>query len=210
MDERILLVKLSDLNNIEIGKGSLLSIRNNSIIVKGNNLPILSSGLNIFVNIYDERVGISPYLCKVSVASRSQLTAQIIRKDPIIERRTALKVRTDLSFYLSKIHRNDEDITEELPSIKINILNLSIGGMLISSNVEFLLNDVIMFYFKYIKSKPILLEGKVIRIDELKDKDDENRITYNYGCRFLSLSSNDEAVLCQYLFDRQLQLYRNK
>jgi len=210
MDERILLVKLFNLANVEIGKGNLLSIRNNALIIKGNNLPILSSGLNIYVNIYDERVGISPYLCKVSVASKSQLTAQIIKKDPIIERRTALKVRTDLSFYLSKIQRNDEDITEKLPNIKINILNLSIGGMLISSNVEFLINDVIMFYFKYINSKPIFLEAKVIRIDELENIDVENRITYNYGCRFLSLSSNNETVLCQYLFDRQLQLYRNK
>jgi len=210
MDERILLVKLFDLNNVEIGKGNLLSNSNNAIIIKGNKLPILSSGKNIYVNIYDERVGISPYLCKVSVASRSQLTAQVVRKDPIIERRTALKVRTDLSFYLSHIHRNDEEITEELPSIKINILNLSIGGMLISSNVNLLINDVIIFLFKYIKIKPILLQAKVIRIDELEDNDDENRITYNYGCRFLSLSSNDETVICQYLFDRQLQLYRNK
>lgn len=210
MDERILLVKLFDLNKVEIGKGRLLSIRNNTILVKGKNLPILSSGLNIVLNIYDELAGISPYLCIVSVASKSQLTAQIIRKDTIIERRTALKVRTDLSFYLSKIHRNDEDITEELPSIKINILNLSIGGMLISSNVEFLLNDIIMFYFKYFKGKPIFLEAKVIRIDKIEDEDDENKITYNYGCCFISLSSNDEAVLCQYLFDRQLQLYRNK
>jgi len=213
MIEKVLLVKLFDLNKVNIGKGTLLSFKNNSIIVKGNNLPILNSGLNIFVQIYDELIGISPYLCKVSVATKNQLTAKIVRKDPIIERRTALKVRTDLSFYVSKLYRNDEDITEELPTIKINILNLSIGGMLISSNFQFLLNDAFTFYFKYYRGKPISLNAKIARIDQSEDsvegEDNVNKLTLNYGCCFLSMSSNDESAICQYLFDRQLQLYRD-
>ena len=211
MNEKILLAKIFDLNKVNIGKGSLLSINKSTIIIKGNYLPILSSGTSIFVQIYDEFAGISPYLCKVSVATKNQLTAQIFRKDPIIERRTALKVRTDLSFYVNKIYRNDEDITEEVPVIKINILNLSIGGMLISSNFKFLTGDVITFYFKYINYKPIHLEAKIVRIDEIEDPDGiENRISHNYGCCFTGITSNEEAVILKYLFERQLQVYRNK
>ncbi len=216
MGDRILLVKLFDLNKENIGRGSLLSINNNTIIVKGNNLPVLDSGLEIFIEIYDELVGISPYLCKVSVGSRHQLNAEILRKYPVIERRNALKVRTDLSFYVSKIHRNGDDITDELPDIKINVLNLSIGGMLISSNIELMIGDVITYYFKYFKYKSISLEAKIIRIDKLESENEnevENKSTSNaknYGCYFLSMSSKDEAIILQYLFDRQLQLYRNK
>jgi len=210
MDERGFLIKLFDLNKVNIGKGELLSINNNTIIVKGNYLPVLSSGINIYVNIYNERVGVSPYFCKVSVASKHQLTAQILKKDLIVERRRALKVRTDLFFYINRIHRNNEDITDDVPIIKINVLNLSIGGMLVLSNYDFLTNDEITFYFKYYKYKPILLEAKIIRIDKLKDEEDETRISLNYGCHFLNISSNDESIMFRYLFDRQIQIYRNK
>jgi len=210
MDERGFLIKLFDLNKVNIGKGELLSINNNTIIVKGNYLPVLSSGINIYVNIYNERVGVSPYFCKVSVTSKHQLTAQILKKDLIVERRRALKVRTDLFFYINRIHRNNEDITDDVPIIKINVLNLSIGGMLVLSNYDFLTNDEITFYFKYYKYKPILLEAKIIRIDKLKDEEDETRISLNYGCHFLNISSNDESIMFRYLFDRQIQIYRNK
>jgi len=212
MEERILLVRLFDLYKTNIGKGILLSLNSDTIIVKGNNLPILNSGLEIFVEIYDELVGISPYLCTVSVGTRNQLTAKIQRKDPVIERRNTLKIKTDLSFYVNSIHRNGEDITEEFPKVKINVLNLSIGGMLISSNIELLVGDIITYYFKYYKYKSIPLEAKIIRIDLLENDDihEHGGNDINYGCYFLSMSGNDESVILQYLFDRQLQLYRNK
>lgn len=212
MEERTLLVKLFDLNKDYIGKGSLLSINSNTIIVKGNNLPILDSRLEILIEIYDELIGISPYLCKVTVGSKHQLNAEIIKKYPVIERRNALKVRTDLSFYVTQIHRNGDDITDDLPDIKINVLNLSIGGMLISSNIELMIGDIITYYFKYYKYKSIPLEAKIIRIDRLEGEDENvsKSNAKNYGCYFLSMSGSDEAVILQYLFDRQLQLYRNK
>lgn len=211
MKEKILLVKLFDLNKVTIGKGILLSMSKNTIIVKGNNLPVLSSGLEIMVNIYDERIGISPYLCEVSVATKNQLTAQIIRRDPIIERRTTLKVRTDLSFYANKLYRDNEDVTDNIPIIKINILNLSIGGMLISSNFNFLVGDIFTFYFKYINYKPIHLEAKVIRIDETQDPDGiEDRVILSYGCIFSGITMTEESIILKYLFERQLQLYKNK
>jgi len=203
MEKKILLVKIFDLNKNTIGKGNLLNIQNNLIIIKGNNLPILSSGFEIIVEIYDELVGISPYLCKVSVGSRHQLNAAIIRKEPIIERRNALKVRTNLSFYVSQINRNDEDITDELPDIKINVLNLSIGGMLISSNIDLILGDVITYYFKYYKYKSVPLEAKIIRIDntdecdanEIGVKEENSDSSKNYGCYFLSMSSSSSMVV---------------
>jgi hypothetical protein len=214
MKERVLLVKIFDLDNNIIGKGSLLGLNSDAIIIKGNNLPVLDSGSNVIIQIFDELVGISPYLCNISVATRNQITAQIIRKDPVIERRNSLKVRTDLSFYVSKIHRNGDDITDELPSVKINVLNLSIGGMLISSNIDLMIGDVITYYFKYHKYKSIPLEAKIIRIDKFRCEkeilEEINNDTENYGCYFISMTNNDESVILQYLFDRQLQLYRNK
>ncbi|WP_326910407.1 PilZ domain-containing protein [Sedimentibacter sp. MB31-C6] len=210
MINRSSLVKIYDFKKEFIGKGRLLNLNKPTIIVKGNNLPVLSYDTKIYIYVYDSLKGIFPYLCKVSVASSKQITANIIGVEPVIERRTALKVNTNLTFYLDKIYRDDEDLTEDLPRIKINLHNLSIRGMLISSNFEFQINDRIIFCFKTFKSTPIFLEAKVIRIDDIIDEETNNVISNNYGCIFLNTSNSDESIILKYLFDRQLQLYKGR
>ncbi|MDD2496447.1 MAG: PilZ domain-containing protein, partial [Tissierellia bacterium] len=134
----------------------------------------------------------------------------IKRSGSIIERRKSLKVRTDLSFYIDSLWRNDKDITKDVPNMKINMLNLSIGGMLISSNYNLKISDIITFNFQYEKPQVVLLKAKIIRIDKIYDEITRNLSILNYGCSFDKLSSFDEAVITKYLYDRQLQLYRNK
>lgn len=204
------IVKIYDEENNFIGNGHLLSINSDIIKVKGDNLPLLKSKTTIVIEIYNEFTGISPHLCEVNVASRNQLNALIIRKDPIIERRNSLKVRTDLSFYIENLYRNDEDITKDVPNMKINMLNLSIGGMLITSNYELMIDDVITFNFQYNNFQIILLKSKIIRIDKVFDHITKKLSALIYGCSFEKMPSYDEAVITKYLYDRQLQLYKNR
>ncbi|MDD4781450.1 MAG: PilZ domain-containing protein [Tissierellia bacterium] len=203
-------VKIYDSDKNLIGKGHLLDINNNTIKVKGHNLPILNSKKEIIIEIYHEFSGINAYYCDVSVAASNQLNANIKRSGSIIERRKSLKVRTDLSFYIDSLWRNDKDITKDVPNMKINMLNLSIGGMLISSNYNLKISDIITFNFQYEKPQVVLLKAKIIRIDKIYDEITRNLSILNYGCSFDKLSSFDEAVITKYLYDRQLQLYRNK
>ncbi|MDW5300025.1 MAG: PilZ domain-containing protein [Sedimentibacter sp.] len=210
MDKLVNLVKIYDNNKNLLGIGQLLNINSATIKIKGDNLPIINSETEVYIEIYDELVGISPYLCKIGVAAKNQLNAHIINKEAIIERRNSLKVRTDLSFYIESLERNDEDITKEVPNMKINMLNLCIGGMLISSNYDLLIDDKITFYFKYAKFQMILIHAKVIRIDIKKDNDNDEIETVNYGCSFSKMARYNESVIIQYLYDRQLQLYRNR
>ncbi len=203
-------VKIYDKNKKLIGVGMLLSIGSSVIKVKGNDLPILKSGSEINIEIYNEFSGIKPYYCKVSLASINQLNAMILRNDPIIERRNSLKVRTDLSLYIDYLYRNDEDVTENVPNLEINILNLSIGGMMISSNYDLLINDIIVFKFQYEKYQVIELKAKVIRIDKIYDSYTKELSAKNYGCMFKKLNSYNESVITKYLYDRQLQLYKNR
>jgi len=210
MDDLELLVKIYDKNKKLLGNGHLLSINSSTIKIKGDDLPILNSRTIVYIEIYNELVGISPYLCEIGVATRNQLNAHIQNKEENVERRNSLKVRTDLSFYIETLTRNDKDITEEVPTMKINILNLSIGGMLISSNYDLLINDKITFHFKYSKFQLILVNAKVIRIDKKKNNDNDELETVNYGCSFAKMARYNESVIMQYLYDRQLQLYRNR
>ena len=210
MDDLGLLVKIYDKNKKLLGNGHLLNINSSTIKIKGDDLPILNSRTVVYIEIYNELVGISPYVCEIGVATKNQLNAHIKNKEENVERRNSLKVRTDLSFYIETLVRNDKDITDEVPNMKVNILNLSIGGMLISSNYDLLFNDIITFHFKYSKFQLILLNAKVIRIDKKKNYDNDELETVNYGCSFAKMARYNESVIMQYLYDRQLQLYRNR
>lgn len=202
-------VRIYDIDKNYLGKGHLLNLSSSIIKIKGRNLPILKSGTQIFIEVYDEFKGISTYCCKISIASYNQLNALIEEKEPVVERRQSLKVRTDLSFYVDALYRNDKDITDDFPNIKINMLNLSIGGILISCNYDLKINDIIIFNFKY-ENNQILLKAKVIRIDKITDSITNEFSNYNYGCKLEKMSLYDEAIITKYLYNRQLQLYKNK
>lgn len=210
MDNPGLLVKVYDDKREELGIGQLLSINSETIRIKGSDLPVITSGTKVHVEIFNELVGISPYVCEIGVASRNQLNAHILSKQDVVERRNSLKVRTDLSFSAESLLRNGKDITTEFPNMKIHVLNLSIGGMLISSNYELFLHDELTFRFQYAKYQIILLHAKVIRIDKKHDPENEDLKIVNYGCAFEKMARYNESVITQYLFDRQLQLYKNR
>lgn len=210
MDTTEKTVKIYDIHKKLLGVGQLLSLNSSMIKVKGFNLPVLNSNTEIYIEIFNEFTGIIPYFCSVSIASLNQLNANILRAEPVKERRRSLKVKTDLSFYIDRIKRNDEDITKSFPGMKINLLNLSIGGMLISSNYDLELNDIIIFKFQHLKYQVILLEAKVIRIDKIFDNKANELSALNYGCIFKKLNSYDENVITKYLYDRQLKLYKNR
>jgi c-di-GMP-binding flagellar brake protein YcgR len=204
------LIKIYDTNKTLLGSGHLLNQNSGTIKVKGINLPIIDANTEIYIEVYDEFKGILPFYCSVIVAASNQLNARILRVEPRHERRSSLKVRTKLSLYIEKLERNNDDITSEVPNMKINLLNLSIGGMLITSNYELKLEDVITFRFQYEKNQIILLKAKVIRIDKVYDPITPDYYNLNYGCMFEKLSSFDETVLTKYLYDRQIQLYKNR
>ncbi|WP_312811739.1 PilZ domain-containing protein [Sedimentibacter sp.] len=201
-------VKVFDEKNKLLCNGHLLGISNRIIMIKGHFLPELKTKKKIVVEIYDFN-GISPYLCEVRLSSTNQLNALIIRKDPITERRNSLKIKTDLSFNIDKLYRKGEDVTEDFKGIKINMLNLSVGGMLISSNYDLLIGDLIMFDFECDENK-IIIKAKIIRIDKKHDSRTKELSAINYGCIFEKMSSFNESVITKYLFDRQLQLYRKE
>ena len=90
------------------------------------------------------------------------------------------------------------------------MLNLSIGGMLVSSNYDLRINDIITFKFQYLKYPIVLIKAKVLRLDKVYDKKTRELAAVNYGCIFKKLRGFDEAIITKYLYDRQLKLYKNR
>jgi c-di-GMP-binding flagellar brake protein YcgR len=203
------IVKIYDEDNKLIGKGYLLNLDAEIIKVKGNGLPILSRKTNVIIDVYNEFTGISRYSCQIELASNNQLNAHIVKKYPDIERRNSLKVRTDLSYQVESLYRNDEDVTENFPNMKIRLINLSIGGMLVSSNYELYINDIITFNFRYEKTA-VLLKAKVIRIDKIYDDNQKILSFCNYGCIFEEMPPHIEKIITRYLYLRQLEMHKDK
>ena len=204
------LVKIFSKNKKFLAKGHILSMNSETIRVKGINLPLIESKSPIIIEMYDDFLGVSTCHCQVSVASEKQLNAFIKSKSPPVERRTSLKVPTDLSFYIESLIRNGEDCTEDFPNTRIDILNLSIGGMLISANYDLYVNDIINFHFYYERNLVILLKAKVIRIDKSYDLHTKELSKKSYGCMFEQLPPSQEAVITKYLYKRQLEIYKDK
>ncbi len=200
-----LLVKIFDENKNYLGKGVLDKISGNVIVIKGNYLPTIPSKTTIFINVYNELTGISVYECAVNIAADMQLTAKIIKQHNTVERRRALKIRTDFNVELRLIMRENK-IVQTVNPVNIKIQNLSIGGLLFTSSTEFFIGDTIVFTFDYYKETPVILDARIIRIDPAKDE-----YSYNsYGCIFNELTRNDENIICKYLYERQLQVYKKK
>lgn len=198
-----LLVKIFDENKNFLGKGVLNKISGNTIIVKGNHLPTIPSKTTIFINIFNELTGISVYECSVGIAADMQLSASIIKQHKTIERRKALKIRTDYDVELRLIMRENK-IVQTTEPVNIKILNLSIGGILFTSSREFHIGDIVVFTFDYYKDSPIILDARIVRIDSTNDETSHD----NYGCVFNELSRTDENIICKYLYERQLQVHK--
>ena len=198
-----LLVKIYDEEKNYLGKGVLNKISGNTIIVKGQHLPTIPSKTTIFINVFNELTGISVYECTVGIAADMQLSAYVVKQHKTIERRRALKIRTDYDVELRLIMRENKIIQTTEP-VKIKILNLSIGGMLFTSNREFTIGDIVVFTFDHYKDNPIILDARIVRIDSPS----EESVNNNYGCVFNELSRNDENIICKYLYERQLQVYK--
>jgi PilZ domain. len=164
INEIILLVKIHDVNNNYLGKGYLEKIEDKTMYIKGANLPKLAIGTNITINVFNELEGVTIYECKVQLGAQMQLTANILKENPTVERRASLKVKTDITLIPSFIRRGDQLLTPS-STVKIKVINLSVGGLGFTSTTEFLVGDVLTIVFNYYRDLPVTLTAKIIRQD---------------------------------------------
>ncbi|QSX07175.1 PilZ domain-containing protein [Sedimentibacter sp. zth1] len=205
MIDNSLLVKIFDRNKQYLGKGKLDKIVGSRIVIKGNNLPIIHSKETIFLNVFNELRGVLIYECIVNIGANMQLTATILKQHGTIERRRTLKIRTAYTTSIRLVIRDNKALSIKDP-IVIKMLNLSIGGMLFTSKETFCINDIITFTFDHYQNCSIDLEAKIIRVDKTIDEYNND----NYGCIFIGVTPYDENVICKYLYERQLQIYKKK
>ena len=183
-------------------RGTLLSRNNNLLLVKGTNLPILPKGKQIKLTLQHPRQGVKHIEGQVEIATDIQINISIKTETPFIERRMSLKVPTDIRFSINNMRHRDEEIVFEKP-MNISVLNLSLGGMLISPDrdYDFTLGDSGYFTFDPYPQCSLSIEFEIVRVDNIGD-------FIVYGCRFFEMLPIEEDVLCKYIYDRQLEIHK--
>lgn len=86
------------------------------------------------------------------------------------------------------------------PAEECRLLNISVGGACVSTGVRHDVGDKLLLWTKLTPdSEPIQVACQIVRINERKYG------SFEYGCRFLSLSEAEEERILQIIFDMQRQ-----
>lgn len=205
MNDKHLLAKVFDVNEIYLGCGTLSSLDDNILTIKGENLPLIPINQTVLIYIYDEFLGVKIHECKINIASEKQINATVIKQFPFIDRRLSLKVRTDIVALLSTVIRENSKIVCHRNKFHIHINNLSIKGMRIDTDHEFKIDDILTTSFGINNTYLFSIQSRIVRCD---GRDNYNKL--NYGCVFYPLPLETENIICRYLFERQLALFKEK
>lgn len=97
-------------------------------------------------------------------------------------------------------HKSDFPVV--IMKTQVCIEDISAGGVMISADKEFSINDQLSFRFE--KSRvPLNLRAMILRKQIVKLRE------YKYGCKFVQISEPDVAMLCEYIYKRQMEIYKS-
>ena len=82
--------------------------------------------------------------------------------------------------------------------------NISASGVLLTSVLSAKKGEHLAFQFSRTDT-PVYLTARILRVDLRPPQ--KGKMTYGYGCRFINLRAQDEALLRSYVFQEERRLY---
>lgn len=165
------------------------------VMLKGADFPIISKGeyINvIFEYITGTRI---KYRTAVDLCTEYQINFHVGEGVVLEERRRSFKINVSINGISSFYLRNDEMFSFD-PPINVSFVNLNLGGAYIRCDFDFEVGDRLMLCF---------LDGKVeLMCDVLRVQKKESGLVDGYGCRFVDISHQQEALITRFIFDCQL------
>jgi hypothetical protein len=138
---------------------------------------------------------------KVTLSTPNQINVNIIKTDDKQERRSYLKVKIQLRTKLLRAYSLGRNGKSYAVNEIIETRDLSLGGVAFYSNGNFFKRQKISIDFNYIKPA-FIAKAEILRKERGSFK---NGYRFKYGCRFLNISSEEERVLCEFVFRTQLE-----
>ncbi|MDR1604613.1 MAG: PilZ domain-containing protein [Gracilibacteraceae bacterium] len=167
------------------------------LILKDFNTTSLTLHRPVNVLLYSELGIYEAAAILTFIVPGTQANFFITRWSGRIERRSNLKVRVDFSGQITSYEDKDKNWVDFGKSINVDMKNISAGGVMFASKHEF--NNGMRGSLT-VPVVPFPLFFTVLR----RDPGEEGLI--NYGCRLDSLVPHADALLCSYIYQRQVQL----
>lgn len=182
-------------------------------------MTIIRYNTIVKVNIFNGKLGFKVIAGKVYISTLNFIRIVEVKTLLDYERRVFFRVNvhTDAVIYKEKhdetnakevLSGEDKDIERDedrsLERIEVTIRNISLGGILISTDHKFDKGEKFMVDLKFLGDNATF--NCIVRRIENTKTEDINK----YGCEFFDYSEKQGDLLCRYIFDRQRELIRKR
>ena len=165
------------------------------VAIRGRGLPIVEKDHNI--DVIFEYVNGTRIKCRThaDISTDQQLNFHVDDGEVLEERRRSYKVTTKEAAYITAIERGEEVIELEEPH-EATILNINLGGVFLTCDIELFAGDFVDFIF--------LPDNMEVKAEILRVQRDTSGGVEGYGCRFLGITPSQEERLVRHLFECQM------
>ncbi|MCL2077160.1 MAG: PilZ domain-containing protein [Oscillospiraceae bacterium] len=175
---------------------------NQTIIIKGKNLPVLAKGAPVDAVIYTKAGDRIKYPAVIEVSTGFQLNVSLRVRDSNVleERRRYYKVAAELPCLFTSITR-DGKLFSINPPFPATILDINVGGVFLKAdeNLELFAGDIVEIVLED-PTGDAELASEILRVQRSPEG-----VVSGYGCRFLYLNTRLEEILAGFINRLQIQ-----
>ena len=179
-----------------------INVQDDRVILRGEGFDLLphKSIVDIAGYVKDGVVYMSG---RVTLSTASQVNLDIIKTDSKKERRAYLKVKTDFKTRLLRAYSKGKSGRSYTINEVIQTRDISLGGVAFFSNRTLLRKQIITIDLTGIRPG-FIARAEVLR----KERGNFSGYRFKYGCRFLHIGGEEERVLCEFIFKKQIENHK--
>lgn len=167
-------------------------------------LPIYAYKTPVKVSVFNSHLGFRMLAGQIYMSNREMIRVVNALDFLDYEKRRFFRVDTDASAFLLQEQHDGEGEPAEPIEHPIRVLNISLCGIMFSSQEKLRLGDQKTIRMALYKS---VEEDMRVIIHRIKKHEDN---AYVYGCEVVALDKRAEQNLCAYLFEQQRQQIKRK
>lgn len=205
---KIIKIDIFDKNNVVVlsaEKGfvfpkNLDSDEDSIIIIKGKNFPEMERDTRVSAVTTLKSGERIKYAGVVSMSMDSQLNVKVLKTgdtEVLEERRRYFKIKVRENGRVLFFMRGEETIRFDEPEA-MAILDINIGGVFMTSEYEFMAEDVVCMEIDLFDDYKLNAMAKILRVQRGADGE-----IAGYGCEFQALSAAQEDYIGKYIYKAQ-------